>query len=601
MGRPAAHDDAFAAPPDAHAGPVDTETLAAHAQKLSQLNAWFEIALNNMARGLSMFDAERRLIVCNALYREIYGLPEELTLPGTPFSRILAYHAANEGAANTIEELRRQQLWIEHHAQELTHGRTFTHTQYLKNGRVILVTNQPLADGGWVDIQEDITERTLADERIGWLARHCPLTEIANRFHICEKLQTEIDRLKPGGCLAVHIVDLDHFKHVNDTLGHAAGDAVLKAVAKRISAIVRDTDFVGRLGGDEFAIVQTDITSPEQAAGLARRLVATLNAPYRVLGSSAGIGASIGIAVAPEHGLSADALLRKADMALSRVKGCGRGSSCIYRPDDEAMASERVVIEGDLRAAIERRQLALVYQPILDVEAGVVTGCEALLRWHHPTLGSISPSTFVPIAERSGSILEIGAWVLHRACHDAVGWSAPINVAVNFSAVQFAHGDLAALVAHELVSSGLDPARLEIEISEAALLRADPRTFEAMEKLRALGVRLVLDDFGTGFACLDYLRTFIFDKIKIDRAFIGGMAERRDSMAIVGAAAGLAKALDIGPVAEGIEGLAQLNGVRETGCRQVQGFYFCRPVPSDEVEAAVAQCLAKLEADTAAA
>lgn len=599
MGRPAAHDATVAAPSDGRDGAVDTEMLIAHTQKLTQLNAWFEIALNNMARGLSMFDAERRMIVCNALYRQIYDLPEELTVAGTPFSRILAYHAANEGAANTVEELRRQQLWIDHHAQELRHGRTFTHTQYLKNGRIILVTNQPLADGGWVDIQEDITERTLADERIAWLARHCPLTEIANRFHICEKLEAEIGRLPAGGSLAVHIVDLDHFKRVNDTLGHAAGDAVLKAVAKRIAAIVRETDFVGRLGGDEFAIVQTDITNPEQAAGLARRLVSALNAPYRVLGSSAGIGASIGVAIAPEHGTSADTLLCRADMALYRVKGCGRGSSCIYRPDDEAKASERIAIEGDLRAAVERRQLALVYQPILDIEAGVVSGCEALLRWCHPLLGMIPPSTFVPIAERSGSILEIGAWVLHRACQDAARWSEPISVAVNFSAVQFAHGDLAALVARELDSSGLDPARLEIEITETALLQAEQRTFETMQKLRALGVRLVLDDFGTGFASLNYLRNFTFDKIKIDRSFISEMADRRDSMAIVGAAAGLAKALGIGPVAEGIEGVAQLNGVRDAGCRQVQGFYFSRPVPSDEVEAAVAQCLARLKAESA--
>jgi diguanylate cyclase (GGDEF)-like protein len=601
MGRPTAFEAIQAVHGDEADGAIDTQKLIAHSQKLAQLNSWFEIALNNMARGLSMFDADRRLIVCNSLYRKIYELPDDLTRPGTPFSRIVAYHAAKEGSPNSVDSLRSQQLWMEQHTQELSHGRTFTHTQYLRNGRIILVTNQPLADGGWVDVQEDITERTLAEERIAWLARHCPLTEIANRFHICEKLEEQILRLKPEGCLAVHLVDLDHFKHVNDTLGHAAGDAVLKAVAKRISATVRETDFVGRLGGDEFAIVQTDITSPEQASGLARRLVATLNAPYRVFGSSAGIGASIGIAIAPDHGTSADLLLRKADSALYRVKGCGRGSSCIYRPDDDVIARERIALEGDLAAAMQKRQLSVVYQPVMDVEAGSVSSCEALLRWRHPHLGMIPPSTFIPIAERSGLMVAIGEWVLQQACRDAAAWQAPVKVAINVSAVQFEQSDLPALVQRALDASGLDPTRLEIEITEAALLRAEAQTFDAMEKLKALGVRLVLDDFGTGFATLNYLRRFTFDKIKIDRSFIAEMGDRRDSMAIVGAAAGLAKALGIGPVAEGVEGLEQLNGVRKAGCQEVQGFYFSRPVPASDVDAAVATCLGKLQASKAEA
>jgi diguanylate cyclase (GGDEF)-like protein len=580
---------------------LDPHELIAHTQKLAQLNAWFEIALNNMARGLSMFDAERRLIVCNTLYREIYELPEELTVPGTPFSRIVAYHAAKEGSPNSADDLRRQQLWIEQHTKELAHGQVFTHTHNLKNGRIILVTNQPLQDGGWVDIQEDITERTLAEERISWLARHCPLTELSNRFHICEKLDEEIARLAPGGSLAVHLVDLDHFKHVNDTLGHAAGDGVLKAVAKRICATVRETDFVGRLGGDEFAIIQTDLAGPDQAMGLARRLIATLNAPYRVLGASAGIGASIGIAVAPDHGINADTLLRRADAALYRVKGCGRGNACLYRDEDDVIAGERIALETDLRAALTRDELALVYQPIVDVEAGIVSGCEALLRWYHPKLGPIPPTTFVPIAERSGSIVPIGAWVLNQACHDAARWRSPIKIAVNVSAIQLEQGDLPAVVARALETSGLAPERLELEITETQLLHANQHTLENMEQLKALGVRLVLDDFGTGFASLAYLKSFTFNKIKIDRTFIADVTEERQSMAILGAAAGLAKALGIGPVAEGIEGLAQLRSAKDAGCREVQGFYFSYPVASGDVEEAVAGCLARLAEGNATA
>ncbi|WP_020085544.1 putative bifunctional diguanylate cyclase/phosphodiesterase [Hyphomicrobium zavarzinii] len=573
---------------------ADTLRLIEHTKKLSQLNSRFEVALNNMARGLSMFDADRRLIVCNGLYREIYDLPEELTVPGTPFSKIVAYHSAKEGSANSVDDLKRQQLWIEQHATELRHGKVFTHTQNLKNGRIILVTNQPLEDGGWVDIQEDVTEKTLAQERIAWLARHCPLTEIANRFHFREMLDEEIQRLKPNGSLAVHLIDLDYFKQVNDTLGHAAGDAVLKAVAKRLRTTVRDNDLVGRLGGDEFAIIQTDISGPEQAASLALRLVSVLNAPYRVLGANAGLGASIGVAICPDHGADPDTLLRRADMALYRVKTCGRGSSYIYHPEDEQLVNERIELQADLAEALKKRQLSLHYQPIVDVEAGTVTGCEALMRWQHPKLGMVPPSTFIPIAERSGLILAMGEWALHQACRDAAGWAPSIRVAVNISAVQFDHGDPAAVVEEALAASGLAADRLEVEITESTLLRCETKTLQNLERLRARGVRLVLDDFGTGFASLSYLRNFSFDKIKIDRSFVADMAERRDCMAIVGAVTGLAKTLGIGPVAEGIEDIEQLTGVSIAGCREMQGFYFSRPVPSADVEDAVAQCLTRI-------
>jgi diguanylate cyclase (GGDEF)-like protein len=594
MARADATDTAASDPIVSAQGSLDTQRLIEHTQKLAQINSWFEVALNNMARGLSMFDAARRLIVCNGLYREIYELPDELTVPGTPFSKIVAYHSAHEGSRNTVEELRRQQDWIEQHARELQHGKTFTHTQHLKNGRIILVTNQPLADGGWVDIQEDVTEKTLAQERISWLARHCPLTELANRFHLRERLDEEIQRIKPNTLIAVHLVDLDYFKQVNDTLGHAAGDAVLKAVAKRMRATLRDTDFVGRLGGDEFAIIQTDVAAPEQAAMLAHRLVKILNAPYRVLGANAGIGASIGIALCPDHGNDTDTLLRRADTALYRVKTGGRGSSYIYRPEDEKIASERIELQSDLREALREKQLCLHYQPIVDVNAGIVTGCEALMRWNHPKLGLIPPAMFIPLAERTGLILAMGEWALEQACQDAATWGPGLKVAVNISPVQFNQGDLAASVKTALDRSGLDASRLEIEITESTMLKCEERTLSALAALRRLGVRLVLDDFGTGFASLQYLRNFSFDKIKIDRSFISEMAERRDCMAIVGAVTGLARSLGIGPVAEGIEGPEQLRGVAFAGCQEMQGFYFSRPVPAADVEGAVAQALVNL-------
>jgi len=573
---------------------LDAQHLLAHTRKLEQINARFEVALNNMARGLSMFDSEGRLIVCNALYREFYNLPDELAEPGTSFSRIIAYHAAKEGCANSAEDLKRQQLWIAGQRDELRHGKIFSRTHTLPDGRIVLVTIQPLQDGGWVDIQEDVTEKTLAQERIAWLARHCPLTEIANRFHLRETLEEALARLETNGMLAVHLIDLDYFKQVNDTLGHAAGDAVLKAAARRMQAALRETDMVGRVGGDEFAIIQTAISDAEQASGLAERLARTLNAPYRVLGAHAAVGASVGIALAPKHGSDADTLLRKADMALYRAKSCGRGHSRFYRPDDEAAVQERMELRTALRDALANRQLGLHYQPIVDIRARTVTGCEALMRWYHPQLGLVPPATFIPIAESSGLIVSLGEWALHQACRDAAGWRSKINVAVNLSAVQLDQSDLTVSIQHALDVSGLAPGRLEVEITEQVFLRSEERALETLKRLRALGVRLVLDDFGTGFASLNHLRAFAFDKIKIDPSFIHAISDRHDGMAIVGAVAGLAKTLGIEPVAEGVEGLEQLEGVTGAGCERMQGFYFSRPVPSFEVEAAVAACVSKL-------
>lgn len=573
---------------------ADARALQEQANRLSQINSRFQIALDNMARGLSMFDADGRLIVCNALYRDIYGLPEELVQPGTPFSRILAYYAAKDGSANTADDLARQQAWLTAHARERQFGKVFTQTHELADGRAILVTVQPMEDGGWVDIQEDVTEKALTEERISWLAQHCPLTEIANRFHFRSRLDAAIQGLSGDGKVAVHLIDLDFFKQVNDTLGHAAGDAVLKAVAQRMLSTIRDCDLVGRIGGDEFAILQTNISGAEEAESLANRVVRTLNAPYRALGADAEIGASIGIALAPVHGTDADTLLRKADIALYRMKTAGRGNACLYTLEDEAAVIARMELRSALRDALANRQLVLHYQPIVDLKAGRVVGLEALMRWRHPTLGMVPPTTFIPIAEKTGLILAMGEWALNRACRDAVSWPSDLKVAVNLSAVEFDKGDLTVSVQKALDASGLDPQRLEIEITELALIKSEERTLETLRKLRSMGVRIVLDDFGSGVASLNNLRTFTFDKIKIDQSFVGEMTTRHDSKAIVGAVAGLAKTLGIGPVAEGVEELRQLEGVSFAGCEEMQGFYFSRPVPPAEVAAAVDQCASVL-------
>ena len=345
---------------------------------------------------------------------------------------------------------------------ELARGKTFTHTQHLKSGRVILVTNQPLADGGWVDIQEDITERRKAEEKISWLARHDPLTEIANRLHFREALENALQSANPGHGFALHWIDLDRFKEVNDTLGHPVGDALLKSVAKRLVAVVREGDVVARLGGDEFAVLQAGGGEPRHAAKLAQRILRAMTEAHCALGQKVSCGASIGIALAPLHGSNAEDLLKSADLALYSAKSAGRGVIAFFEPGRQQVDATRRQLEVDLRAAVDEKQLELYYQPIVDFKKQSVVGFEALMRWHHPTFGTIAPQDFIPFAEETGAIVEMGAWALRRACSEATRWPEPIRVTVNLSAVQFERGNLYQAVLTALEESGLAPQRLEL-------------------------------------------------------------------------------------------------------------------------------------------
>lgn len=564
----------------------------AHKKEIKQLSGWFEIALNNMARGLSMFDAEQRLILCNNMYREIFDLPERLTRPGTPLAEIVRYHVKRETGTDSAQERKNQRKWIEYHVAELARGRTFSDTRHLKNGRIILVTNQPMPDGGWVDLQEDITEKCQAEQKITWLARHDTLTEIANRFHFREHLDSWFQQLQPGGGFALHWIDLDHFKGVNDTLGHPSGDALLKSVAKRLRGILREPDVVARLGGDEFAIIQSGVRTETQATKLAKRVLRVIGEPHHVLGRKVSVGASIGIALAPSQGREADELLKNADLALYRAKASGRRGYAFFQPGLEQTEGGRRGLEADLQLALKEGQLELYYQPIVELEKKEVTGFEALMRWHHPQLGMIPPNDFIPLAEETGLIVEMGAWALNQACTEAAGWPEHIKVTVNLSAIQFERGDLYQAVADALASSGLSSSRLELEITESLLLRDEAKTHELLHKLRDLGVKIALDDFGTAYASLSYLRSFPFDKIKIDRSFIHDldMPKRDDCLAIIRAVASLAKQMQMSTVAEGVETLQQLKTVSTAGCEEVQGFYFSRPVPAGEVKAVLEQC-----------
>lgn len=483
---------------------------------------------------------------------------------------------------------------IEDHVAQLNRGKTFSYTQHLKDGRIILVTTQPLVDGGWVDLQEDVTEKRNAEQKIAWLARHDTLTEIPNRFHFREGLEHALQCLEPHDGLALHWIDLDCFKEVNDTLGHPVGDALLKSVGARLRKTVRNPDIVGRLGGDEFAIIQTGVTRESRANRFANRVLRAIGEPHHVLGHKITIGASIGIALAPEHATTADDLLKNADLALYRAKSLGRGQHTMFQAAHDYKIKERHQLEADLKVAVEKAQLELHYQPIVDLKTREITSFEALMRWRHPTRGLISPDDFIPLAEETGLIVDMGGWALHQACKDAASWPEHVKVTVNLSAKQFESGDLHQATIAALNGSGLAADRLNLEITESLLLRDDARTHDILHKLHALGVKIALDDFGTGFASLSYLRSFPFDTVKIDRAFIHELPQRNDCAAIIEAVASLARKLHIHTVAEGIETLEQLRTISGTGCDEAQGFYFSPPVPAADVAMVLARCRSTL-------
>jgi len=566
------------------------DMLLEQKKKLEQLNGWFDIALNNMVRGLSMFDADQRLIVCNSSYRQMYGLPEELTRPGTPLADIVRYHVKRETGRDGAEEVARQAKWLAEHVAKLAKGRSFSHVQNLRDGRKFLVTYQPLADGGWVDIQEDITEKRRSEERIEWLARHDALTGVANRFHFRETFEKALQELANGSSVALHWLDLDRFKEVNDTLGHPIGDALLKAVAQRLRSSIRNTDFLARLGGDEFAIIQAGGRGGDQCERLAKRVLQALSKPYHVLGHTLSITASIGIVKAPEHGKAADELLKNADVALYSVKSTGRQGFEIFHCDSGQKVEVQRRLEIDIHTALRRRQFELHYQPILSLKTRHVTGCEALLRWRHPEHGLIPPDEFLPIAERTGDIVEIGGWVLAEACREAARWPNDVKVNVNLSAAQLENSDLPRVISQALGNAELDAKRLELEIAEATVSRDAGTMCEVFDKLRALGTGIALDDFGKTNGSLGHLQKFRFDKVKIDQALVRGLPLRADSAAIVKAVAMLAQTLGILSVAEGVETLDELDFVTSVGCNKVQGFYFSQPVPAVELDAVLSKC-----------
>jgi diguanylate cyclase (GGDEF)-like protein/PAS domain S-box-containing protein len=433
-------------------------------------------------------------------------------------------------------------------------------------------------------VSEDIAERKRAEAQIARLAHYDPLTELPNRVlfqqHLSEALAR---RVRKGDQLAVHFIDLDRFKTVNDTLGHPLGDALLRVAAERLRGCVREGDTVARLGGDEFAVVQTGLKDMDGATRLAGRIVEAMSAPFDLQGHQVVIGASVGVAAAPSDGEDADELLKKADMALYRAKADGRGAFHFFeRAMDEQLQARRA-LELDLRRALTAGEFELFYQPLYNLGDERVTGCEALLRWRHPDRGMVSPADFIPLAEEIGLIVPLGEWVLRTACAEAAHWPDYVRLAVNLSPAQFRDRGLVRTVVSALAASGLPAQRLELEITESVLLQDSQANMTMLHDLKALGVRISMDDFGTGYSSLSYLRSFPFDKIKIDQTFVRDILEDSDAMAIIKAVLDLGSSMGIVTTAEGVETLEQLNALRGQGCAEIQGYFISRPAPASEI------------------
>jgi diguanylate cyclase (GGDEF)-like protein len=547
-------------------------------EKLQARNFQFDTAINNMSQGLCFFDADHNLIVCNDRYVEMYDLPPDRVGPGTPLTEIvdLRFEAGSFPAMSRDEYLH----WRTNVAISAEPTDSIVE---LQNGRTFKIRHRPMPDLGWVATHEDITEQRQAEIKIEHMAHHDSLTDLANRVLLNERLESALARFHGNEMLAVHHLDLDQFKAVNDTFGHPVGDRLLKAVAERLRGLVRETDTIARTGGDEFVIVQGPVADPTDATALAQDIIELLSQPYDLDGHQAVIGASIGIAVSPGDGSSADMLLRNADLALYRAKGDGRGTFRFFEPVMDLQMQTRRIMEQDLRKALHAGEFELYYQPVVNVASGEISGFEALIRWNHPERGMVAPASFIPLAEEIGLIVPIGEWVIRQACAAAARWPGDICVAVNISAVQFRSPGLMQVIVGALAASGLQPARLELEITETVLLHNKDATLAVLHQLRALGIRIAMDDFGTGYSSLTYLQCFPFDKIKIDRSFVKDVTANAGSLNIVRAVAALANGMGMTATAEGVETREQLDRITAEGCTEMQGFLFSRPLPEREL------------------
>ena len=543
-------------------------------ERLAAVHRNLKIALTYMSQGLALYDGEGALILANRRLTEMFGVPGEEVRIGMSIADVLSAIGFSRKRAQKVEG--------RIHAV-LPDGQMDQTFEEVGDVHVVSIATRPMPDGGWVMTFEDVTERRRAEMQLAFMAHHDALTSLPNRTFFRERLKQAATQAKRGVPFVLMSLDMNGFKTVNDTLGHAAGDELLRAVAQRLRACVRESDTVARLGGDEFAIIQTGPKEDGDAVVLAKRLISALAQPYILHGHQVLSGCSVGMTMAPKDGTEPDDLLKKADMALYRAKKDDGGSYSFFEPELDTRLETRRTLERDLREALLRDELRLHYQPLVDARTSEITSYEALVRWQHPTRGTVSPADFIPLAEESGLIVPIGEWVMRTACEEAATWAGHIKVAVNLSPAQFKSGRLPEMIADALTFSGLSADRLELEITESVLLQNSESTLRALHRLRELGVRIALDDFGTGYSSLSYLRSFPFDKLKIDRSFVQDLPESHSARAIVQAIAALGASFNMSITAEGVEKLEQMEYLRGEGCNELQGFYLSRPKPREEL------------------
>ena len=539
-------------------------------QALNANNALFNAALNNMSQGLCMFDDDLRPLVYNTQFERLFH--------AAPWAESRDGAAADITLQDLIPELAAE-------LAENTHRRQAAEFEAeIGHGRLVAVAQHPMPDGGWVATFADVTEERRTQARIAHMARHDGLTNLPNRYAFRERVQEAMTASYESGAMsAIIYLDLDNFKEVNDTLGHPAGDALLCAVAERLTHSVRDTDIVSRAGGDEFAVLQPCIDRLDDAERLASRLVDEIRRPFLIAGEPVYATSSAGIAVAPRDGRDAVVLQRSADLALYSAKASGRGAIRFFESHMDEQLAYRHVLERDLREAICNGQLHVHYQPVVELATARTVGFEALMRWTHPEHGAVPPSKFIPIAEETGLITEIGRWAFGQACAAAARWPAHIKLSVNLSAAQFTQSDIVEDIRAALSRAGLRPDRVIVEITESLLLAENITTLNALRRLKAMGIEVAMDDFGTGYSSLSYLRKYPFDRIKIDRAFVSALNSGEQAAAIVRTIVQLGAAFGMTTVAEGVETQDELDILLAAGCPQGQGYFFSKPVSACEV------------------
>jgi diguanylate cyclase (GGDEF)-like protein/PAS domain S-box-containing protein len=542
-----------------------------------------DLALENMLQGLCLFNRRGRLVLCNDQFARILSIPSDQLPAGISLRAVLRRvsertAASREEAVIAVDDLRRNLL------RGSAPGREQTLVEFEHLGRSIAVVTRLLSHGGWVSTIEDVTERRLAERRITHLAHHDHLTDLPNRVSFQERLKYLVDSVTPERPFALLYLDLDRFKVVNDTLGHHVGDELLKSVAQRLSSLLRASDQLARLSGDEFTILQPSARNSNDASSLAQRCIEALAAPFEIAGNEITVGVSIGIVCCTHGSVDVENVLQQADLALYKAKREGRNCYRVYERGMNDPLRLRNELEDDLRRSLRAEELEVHYQPIVDARTGRATACEALLRWNHPKRGPISPAEFIPIAEERGLMPALGAWVMQQACRDAAKWPAHVRLSINVSPAQLLYEDFTRVLMRSLSMAGLPAHRVEVEITETALLESSGTPNRILNEVRALGVGVAMDDFGTGYSSLSILQSFPFTRVKIDRGFVNGLGRNPKSAAIVRAIGDLCRSLGLPVTAEGVETEEQRHALLTEHCDELQGFLITRALNAPAME-----------------